>query len=131
MKGKLNLPLVFGLAALALIRPLMSMLGLLEEIGQPFASISVTILISIIWIGIVVLSRVRNPLKTLMCTGIAYGVFAIIISAIVSPILEGQLQGPITNPFAMISVLVTNTIWGLITGFIAAAIQKFLRINND
>lgn len=100
------------------------MLGLLEKIGQPLASITVTIIISAIWIGAAVLLRVENPLKTLLYTGIIYGVFAIVISAILSPILEGRLQGPITNPFAIVSVLLTNAIWGLVTGGIAIAIRK-------
>ena len=126
MNGKVNLSLAIGLAAFALIRPLMNMLGLLEKIGQPFASISVTILISAIWVGAAVWFRVESPVKTLLYTGIAYGVFAILISAIASPILEGQLQGPITNPFAIVSVILTNAVWGAITGLIAAAVQRTL-----
>lgn len=126
MKGKVNLPLAIGLASLALIRPLMSMLGLLEKIGQPAASISVTILISVIWIGAVAVFRVENALKTLLYAGVIYGIFAILISAIVSPIMTGQLQGPLTNPFAVVGVLVTNAVWGIFTGLIAAAVQKAL-----
>jgi len=124
MKGKAHLPLAIGLGALALIRLLMNMLGLLERIGQPAASITVTILITAVWIGAAVLLRVENPLKTLLLAGISYGIFAIVISAIASPILEGRLQGPITNPFAIVSVILTNAIWGLIAGAIAAAIRK-------
>ena len=41
----------WGLAALALIRPIMSMVGLSRAIGQPFASIAVTLLISLVWLG--------------------------------------------------------------------------------
>lgn len=129
MKGKVNLPLAIGLASLALIRPLMSMLGLLEKIGQPAASISVTILISVIWIGAVAVFRVENALKTLLYAGVIYGIFAILISAIVSPIMTGQLQGPLTNPFAVVGVLVTNAVWGIFTGLIAAAVQKALAKN--
>lgn len=124
MKGKVNWLLVIGLSSLALIRPLMSMLGLLERIGQPMASITVTIIISIVWIAVVLQFRVDHPLKTLLYTGIAYGIWAILISAIVSPILTGQLQGPVTNPFAMVSVILTNAIWGLITGWIATVVQR-------
>jgi hypothetical protein len=43
-----------------------------------------------------------------------------------SPILEGQLQGPITNPFAIVGVILTNVVWGAVTGLIAAAVQKTL-----
>ncbi|EES72388.1 MULTISPECIES: hypothetical protein [Paenibacillus] len=123
-----NIPFVLALASLALVRPLMSMLGLLEAIGQPFGSISVTVFISILWIGIVVLSRVAHPVKTLLYTGITYGVYAILLSAILSPILEGQLQGPITNPFAIVSVLLTNALWGLVAGGIATLLQQALRV---
>ncbi|GIP31816.1 hypothetical protein [Paenibacillus sp. J2TS4] len=114
-------PLILALGALALIRPIMSMLGLLERIGQPFASIIVTLIITFIWILVVVFARVRQPLVVLLFTGITYGGFAILISAILSPILTGQLQGPLTNPFAVISVLVTNAIWGLLAGLLASA----------
>lgn len=123
-----NIPFVLALASLALVRPLMSMLGLLEAIGQPYGSISVTVFISILWIGIVVLSRVAHPVKTLLYTGITYGVYAILLSAILSPILEGQLQGPITNPFAIVSVLLTNALWGLVAGGIATLLQQALRV---
>lgn len=83
-----------------------------------------TILISAIWIGAVLWLRVENPLTTLLYAGIAYGVMAILLSAIASPILEGQLQGPITNPLAIISVILTNAVWGILTGLIAVAVQR-------
>jgi len=95
MNGKVRLPLAVGLGALALVRPILNMLGLLERIGQPAASITVTILITVVWIGAAVLLRVEHPVKTLLYAGVAYGIFAIVISAIASPILEGRLQGPI------------------------------------
>jgi hypothetical protein len=124
MKGKARLPLAVGLAALAFIRPLMSMRGLSERIGQPAASMTVTILITVLWIGAAVLLRVENPVRTLLYAGMIYGVFAIVISAIASPILDGRLQEPITNPFAIVSVILTNALWGLIAGWIAAAVRK-------
>lgn len=126
MKNSYRKPwlLILAMGALALIRPIMSMLGLLERIGQPTASIVVTIVITLIWISVVVFTRVRQPLVVLLLTGITYGVFAILISAILSPVLTGQLQGPLTNPFAVISVLVTNAIWGLLDGLLASALQR-------
>ncbi|WP_144934974.1 hypothetical protein [Paenibacillus sp. 32O-W] len=126
MKNSYRKPwlLILAMGALALIRPIMSMLGLLERIGQPTASIVVTIVITLIWISVVVFTRVRQPLVVLLLTGITYGVFAILISAILSPILTGQLQGPLTNPFAVISVLITNAIWGLLAGLLASALQR-------
>jgi hypothetical protein len=111
------------MGALALIRPFMSITGLMEGLGRPFGSIFMTVLISVAWLAIVVLARVREPIFTLIFTGLVYGAFAIVISAILSPILTGELAGPITNPFAIVSVLITNAIWGLIVGVIALGIQ--------
>ncbi len=117
-------PLILGLAALALIRPIISMVGLSEAIGQPVASIAVTLLISLVWIAVVVRARVSRPVVTLTLTGLAYGVFAILISAVFTPILTGQLQGPATNVFALVSVLLTNALWGLIAGLIAQTVMS-------
>ncbi|MGI6127557.1 MAG: hypothetical protein ACOYEF_11420 [Planifilum sp.] len=117
-------PLILGLAALALIRPIISMVGLSEAIGQPVVSIAVTLLISLVWIAVVVRARVSRPVVTLTLTGLAYGVFAILISAVFTPILTGQLQGPATNVFALVSVLLTNALWGLIAGLIAQTVMS-------
>lgn len=117
-------PLILGLAALALIRPIISMVGLSEAIGQPVVSIAVTLLISLVWIAVVVRARVSRPVVTLTLTGLAYGVFAILISAVFTPILTGQLQGPATNVFAFVSVLLTNALWGLIAGWIAQTVMS-------
>ncbi|WP_026702216.1 hypothetical protein [Salibacterium aidingense] len=123
MSQPLNWPLIFVLAGAALIRPSASMLGLLEAIGQPAASIIITIFITIVWIGVTA-AKQEAPLSTLLCTGLMYGIYAIVLSGVLSPILLGEIQGPLTNPFAVVSVLVTNGIWGLAAGGITALINK-------
>ncbi|HAF99667.1 MAG TPA: hypothetical protein DCK78_15190 [Paenibacillus lactis] len=115
------------LAVVACIRPLMSMLGLLQQIGQPAGSIIFTVAISVVWIAAAVLARVKQPVMTLMYTGIVYGILVILISAVLSPILTGELQGPVTNPFAIVSVLITNAIWGIVTGGIALAWMRAVK----
>lgn len=124
----LNWKLIAVLAFIALIRPLMSMLGISEAIGKPVASITATIIISMIWIMTVVLRQEAQPIKTLLFVGIGYGILAIVLSGIFSPILTGHLQGPLTNPYAIVSVLLTNAIWGIITGILATAILKTKQI---
>ncbi len=124
---QLHWPLIIGMGALALIRPVMNITGLMEGLGRPFGPILITMLISLAWLLIVVLTNVREPLLTLVCTGMSYGVFAIGISAIVSPMLMGQLMGPITNPVAMVAVLITNGIWGALVGLGALALQTVTR----
>lgn len=117
-------PLILGLSALAMVRPLMSILGWLEAIGQPTASIAVTLIISAVWLVVVLSLRVHRPLVTLTWVGVGYGLLAIILSAVLSPLITGHLQGPITNPFAVVSVLITNGGWGLLVGSLAALIRR-------
>ncbi|MFB5662978.1 hypothetical protein [Alteribacillus sp. HJP-4] len=118
-----NWPLIIFLACTALLRPLLSMTGALEAIGQPQASIIITILITVVWI-IAASKKSSHPIRTLMLTGFCYGVLAILISAIMSPMITGTLQGPLKNPFAVVSVLITNIVWGLAAGVIASLARR-------
>lgn len=122
IKG-LRWPLILVLAAIALVRPVMSITGLMDELGKPLAPLLVTAAVSVIWIASVGLSRVSRPVLTLIFAGLGYGVFAIILSGILSPILNGQLEGPLAAPFAIIPVLLVNAAWGAITGVIARALH--------
>lgn len=121
---QLHWPLIMGLGALALIRPLLSIVGLMDGLGRPFGPLLVTALISLAWLGIVLMSRVRRPFLTPVWTGIMYGIFAMLLSAILSPILQGELMGPLTNPFAFVAVLITNAIWGGAVGLLALGLQS-------
>ncbi|WP_431803434.1 hypothetical protein [Halobacillus andaensis] len=116
--------LILGLGTIALIRPLLSSLGLLNLIGQPAASLAITLVITVIWIAFVVWKNVSRPVITLLYAGVAYGMLAIVISAVMSPIVTGELQGPLTHPFGIVSVLITNAIWGTAAGVIAAGCKK-------
>lgn len=121
---KENALLILGLGALALIRPVMKMTGIMEWIGQAFGSILMTVLISLAWLVIVLAKRVSSPATVLVGAGLSYAVFAIILSGIASPLIDGKLQGPLTNPLAVVSVLATNAIWGLLVGGIAKALRR-------
>ncbi|WP_082232034.1 hypothetical protein [Halobacillus massiliensis] len=120
----MNYTFIFTLGALALIRPLFSGLGLLEMIGKPAASQAVTFVITIVWVAAAVWKDIDQPVKTLIGAGLVYGMFAIVISAVLSPIVTGDLQGPLTHSLGALSVLLTNAIWGLAAGVIAAGLQK-------
>lgn len=121
---QLHWPLIIGLGALALVRPVMSITGLLDFLGRPLAPIAVTLAISLLWLVIVIGARIRRPLLTLVCVGVTYGVFAILLSAILSPLLTGALTGPSTTMAATIAVLITNAIWGGIIGVVASLVQQ-------
>lgn len=120
--------LIVVLAVIACFRPLMNILGLSAQIGQPMASVSATVIITLAWIAAVVFVRIRQPVVVLMFAGIVYGILAIVLSAVLSPILTGHLQGPITNPFAIVGVLVTNAVWGIIAGFLATVLMRVWKL---
>lgn len=128
---KINWKIVIALSIFALIRPLMSIIGVTEFIGQPYASLTLTLLISIVWIVIILYKDIETPIYHLVMAGILYALFAIILSAVLSPILLGQLMGPITHPFAIVSVFMTNIIWGGITGIITWGIMKIIKKSGD
>ncbi|RKN66035.1 hypothetical protein [Paenibacillus ginsengarvi] len=120
--------LIVVLAVIACFRPLMNILGLSAQIGQPMASVSATVIITLAWIATVVFVRIRQPVVVLMFAGIVYVILAIVLSAVLSPILTGHLQGPITNPFAIVGVLVTNAVWGIIAGFLATVLMRVWKL---
>lgn len=122
---KQNIGLILILGAIALVRPISKITGIIRIFGEEqFGSILMTIVISLVWLIIVVKKKSQHPIQILVSAGISYAVFATILSAILSPILNGQLQGPLTNPLALISIMITNIIWGLLIGIIAMAMIK-------
>ncbi|RJT97043.1 hypothetical protein D6T65_15145 [Arthrobacter frigidicola] len=120
----LHWPLILGLTALALIRPLFSIVGLSDALGKPATPLILTAAITAAWVLIVGLSRVSHPVLTLVAAGLAYALASIVLSGLLSPILTGELQGPLAMPLAVIPVLITNALWGLISGGLALLLQR-------
>ncbi|WP_433939976.1 hypothetical protein [Paenibacillus lautus] len=121
---KENLLFILGLGALALVRPIMKMTGIMDLIGQQFGSILMTILISLAWLVIVLIKKPASPVVILIFAGMSYALYAVILSGLISPLLDGKLQGPLTNPFALVSVFAINAIWGFVVGFIAKTLRR-------
>lgn len=119
-------PLAVSLGVLALVRPVLNIFGVMDDV-KPLGPIVVTALITVVWVAAVLLARDPNPVRTLVITGLVYGVLAIALSGIVSPIKDGELQGPLTNPIAVPAVLVVNAVWGLVAGLVAAGLSARLR----
>lgn len=128
----LNWPMILGLGALALVRPLVSIVESVLGVSDPPAvPIVITLVLSAIWIAVVGLSRTARPVLTLVLTGLTYAALALILSAILSPVLTGSLQGPLANPIALIPYLITNVIWGLGTGGLALVLQRARGVRSD
>lgn len=118
-------PLILGLAAVALFRPLIKIVADQYDITiGTVTTVIVTLVISAIWIAVVGLSDITQPVLTLLFTGLAYAVLAIILSAILSPVLTGELQGPLAMPLAFVPVLLTNAVWGVTAGGLALLVQR-------
>lgn len=119
---RLHWPLVLGLGAFALIRPLSRIISGDQE--SPVLAIALTVVVSAVWILVVGLGRVAQPVLTVVMAGVAYGVFSIALSGILSPILTGELQGPLAMPVAIIPLLLFNAAWGAIAGALALLLQR-------
>ncbi len=127
----LQWPLILGLGALALIRPLVSIVEhQLDVSDSPAVPIVITLVISAVWIVAVGLSKTAHPVLTLLFTGLTYAVLSLILSGILSPILTGELQGPLAMPIAIIPVLLTNAIWGLAAGGLALLLQRLRGVRS-
>ncbi len=121
----LHWPLVLGLGALALVRPLIRII--IDPTGMadaPAVAVTVSLLISVVWIAVVGWTNVAHPVLTLVCAGLVYGAASIVISAVLSPIVTGELRGPLAMPFTIVPVLLTNAIWGLVTGLLALLVRR-------
>ena len=124
--------LILVLAAVALVRPLLSIADAYDALGGgPLGPVAVTILIAALWVGAVVTTRARNPLLTLTLAGGLYGVFAILLQQVIwNLFLGGAPEGaPSSTPVLVVSwvgILVTNTIWGALLGAIATVFGRLL-----
>lgn len=134
-ESSLRWGVIFFLAALGLVRPLLSILGVYERAPNSLAGglldpISVTVLISVVWVGVAVLRRVPNPLLTLGLTGGAYGVFAILLQQTVwNLVLSAPPEEAPAMPFLAFgwgAILVTNVVWGSVLGLVAAGIRRLI-----
>lgn len=117
--------LIVILGTFALIRPVVNTVA--DQAGWDLSSavpIGFTVLISLVWIAVVGLSRLSQPVLTLVFAGLSYGVLATLLSAVLSVSLSGTLQGPIANPIAIVPMLVINAGWGLLAGVLALLLQR-------
>lgn len=115
------------LAAIALVRPALSIVGAQDALGRPLTPILLTVGISLAWVAILGFTRVRRPLLTGVLAGLIYAVVALVGSSVLSPVLTGELQGPLATPvppIAVLAVLFTNAAWGAVCGLVAWGIQR-------
>ena len=119
----LNVPLVLGLGAVALARPLARVTGAVDALGEPAGPLLLTVAVPAVWVLVVGLGGVPRPVLTLTLAGVTYAVAVIPLSAVLSSLLDGTLSGPLANPVAVVPLLVTNAAWGAAAGLLALGVQ--------
>lgn len=118
--------LVTGLGAVALLRPLLRITGVVGDDGvlpSQVGALGATALITVVWVLVVGLSRVPRPFLTLVLAGLAYAILSTLLSGVLSPLLDGRLEGPLANPIAIPMMLASNAVWGAVAGALALALR--------
>ncbi|WP_438388782.1 hypothetical protein [Actinopolyspora saharensis] len=123
--GQLHWLTIVVLAVVGLVQPALGMLGVYTTLGRPWTPLVVAALIAVFWVATVVVRHVPHPLLTLVIIGGGYGVLAVVLNRVVWSLAGlGQVSMPAGN---MVSIVLSNIIWGALLGLIAVGI---LRINR-
>ena len=133
MKEQLrNLPwrLILILALIQLTRPILSTAGVFDGI-RPQGPLIATALIALIWVGVAVVVKVKEPVKVLAMAGATYAVIGVAMAVFLQAFFtwspEETASIPLLLTAGLIGSVVVNVIWGVFLGFVAVGIKKALR----
>jgi hypothetical protein len=122
--------LIFILALIQLIRPIMSTAGLFDNF-RPQGPIIATALIALIWVGVAVLGNVREPVKVLAMAGAAYAIIGVAMAVFLQTFFtwspEETASVPLLLTAGLVGGIVVNVLWGAFLGFVAIGIKKATR----
>ena len=124
---QLRWPLIVLLALTGLIRPVLSVVGVFDDLGSfghPWAPLLVTGLLALAWLAVVVLGRVRAPVLTLTFAGLGYGLAAIALNLVLHLFLDSAEWIPAPG---YVAILLWNALQGAVLGAIALGLQRILR----
>ncbi|WP_199433590.1 hypothetical protein [Qaidamihabitans albus] len=116
--------LAVALGAVGLVRPVLSMFGVLDALGKPWSPLAATALIAVVWVVVAVWTRTDQPVLTLTLAGVAYAILAALLNLLAQPFFPDAQ--PVGVPGVM-GMLFTNAIWGAVLGLIAFGIQRLRR----
>jgi predicted neutral ceramidase superfamily lipid hydrolase len=130
MKEQLrNLPwrLILILALIQLTRPILSTAGVFDGI-RPQGPIIATALIALIWVGVAVVGKVKEPVKVLALAGATYAVIGVAMAVFLQAFFtwspEETASIPLLLTAGLIGGIVVNVIWGALLGFVSIGIKK-------
>lgn len=115
---------MLGFGALALLWPLLRILGLESALGDPAAGILTAVIVLAAWILGAGFGDVPRPVATLALSGVVFAVLLLLTS-----LLLGLWRGAGAAPFVF-GVVVEACLWGglgALAGLAAAGIQRARR----
>jgi drug/metabolite transporter (DMT)-like permease len=119
--------LIFILALIQLTRPILSTAGFFDNF-KPQGPIIATALIALIWVGVAVIGRVREPVKVLAMAGATYAVIGVAMAVFLQSFFtwspEETISFPLLLTAGLIGGIVVNVMWGAFLGFVAIGINK-------
>jgi hypothetical protein len=136
----LSLPVIVGLALLAVPRVVLHDLGVIQE--GTFVNMLFVFVPLLVWVAVAVLRRVPNAFLTLLAVGVVHGVFLALAHQLLwdvswgadAPSLGGNLadlpppaEAVVIRGFAVLSSLVTGTAVGALSGLVALGVDRATR----
>jgi hypothetical protein len=122
--------LIFILALIQLTRPILSTAGVFDNF-RPQGPIIATALIALIWIGVAVIGKVREPVKVLAMAGATYAVIGVAMAVFLQAFFTWSPEETVSIPLllsaGLIGGIVVNVIWGAFLGFVAIGIKKTVK----
>ena len=108
--------LVFVLALIQLTRPILSTAGFFDGF-RPQGPIIATAVIALIWVGVAVKGKVREPVKVLALAGATYAVIGVAMAVLLQTFFtwspEETASIPLLLTAGLVGGIVVNVIWGL------------------
>lgn len=124
---QLRWPLIVLLALSGLIRPVLSITGVYDDLGafgRLRAPLLVTLLLAIGWVAVAVLARVRHPVLTLALAGLGYGLAAIALNLVLHLFLESAEWIPAPG---YVAIPGWNALQGAVLGAVALGLRRLRR----
>src|SRR5215204_5513377 len=121
--------LIIILALIQLTRSILSTAGFFDNFRQ--GPIIATTLIALIWIGMAVIGKVREPVKVLAMAGATYAVIGVAMAVFLQAFFTWSPEETVSIPLllsaGLIGGIVVNVIWGAFLGFVAIGIKKAVK----
>jgi hypothetical protein len=122
--------LIFLLALIQLTRPISSTAGFFDNFW-PQGPIISTALLALIWIGVAVIGKVREPVKVFAMAGATYAVIGVVMAVFLQTFFtwnpEETASIPLLLTAGLLGGIVVNAIWGAFLGVVAIVIQRAAR----